>query len=288
MRECPSFLCIVSKSQTTFRPDQFVSLTENDSQLSLVMDEKSVAAMQNAMYPQYTGKIWRAIQIYEGEDALSTVFFFLEVFFLDLIFHFFSTDATGIVSSIAAPLARDGFSVLYISMYNSDLILVEEDQLSPALASIEQALQKLREKSPASLLPDVAKLVAVGSSPSSSTTITTTTSIRQPSSSLKNNSIEFSVVNSKLHLGWLRKTDVKHSCFPLMRLLLSPTQPDRFFSFTLAADEISIVISEEDYAVGEHHHGVEERDKQQSSIAFHQETWCAMEASVRNPKISTS
>ena len=175
------------------------------------------------------------------------------------------TDATGIVTSIAAPLARDGFSVLYISMYNSDLILVEEDQLAPALASVEQALQKLREQTPQSLLPDVAKLVA-----------TAPPAAKHPVSLT---SVEFSVVSAKLHLGWLHKHDMKRTCFSLLRLFLRPSSQDRFFSFTIAADEISIVLSEDDFT---------ELKSEETSIAFHPEPWCAMEASVRNPKISTS
>lgn len=174
-------------------------------------------------------------------------------------------DATGIVSSIAAPLARDGFSVLYISMFNSDLILVEEDQLAAALASVEQALHKLRDQSPSTLLPDVANLVLATSLPP------------RKKAPVSLTSVEFSVVSAKLQLGWLHQRDLKRSCYSLMRLFLNPSAQDRFLSFTIAADEISIVVAEEDFT---------ELKSEDTGIAFHPESWCAMEASVRNPKIS--
>lgn len=195
------------------------------------------------------------------------------------------SDATGIVASIAEPLARDGFSVLYISMYNSDLILVEEDQLAPALASVEQALQKIKDlNNPASLLPDLAKLVATSPAPAPSLLSAHTAPKIGAAAAVKKapvplTSVEFSVVSAKLQLGWLRKADVKRTCYSLMRLFLRPSSPERFFSFTLAADEVSIVLAEEDFT---------EIKSEETHIAWHPESWCAMEASVRNPKISTS
>lgn len=170
-------------------------------------------------------------------------------------------------------------------MYNSDLILVEEDQLAPALASVEQALQKIKDlNNPASLLPDLAKLVATSPAPAPSLlSMHTAPKIGAAAAAKKApvplTSVEFSVVSAKLQLGWLRKADVKRTCYSLMRLFLRPSSPERFFSFTLAADEVSIVLAEEDFT---------EIKSEETHIAWHPESWCAMEASVRNPKISTS
>jgi hypothetical protein len=223
-------------------PSPFFSLTEYDSQLSLVIDELSASAAHFPQQQQSAPKAWRAIQIWEGADAIN---------------------ATGIVSFIAAPLARDGYNVLYISMYNSDLILVEEDQLDRAIECVRRAMAS------ANSLQDVSKLLA-------------TPAPHQPHPPATRNSgvtaasIEFDVVPAKLQLGALHKGDMKRSAYALTRLFLCPARPDRFFSFTLAAEELSVVVEEQDY--------LELRnDETAGAIVFHKEAWSAMEASVRDP-----
>lgn len=51
----------------------------------------------------------------------------------------------GVISSIAEPLAAAGVSIFTISTYDTDYILVKEDDIPPAMEALSQAGHKIQE-----------------------------------------------------------------------------------------------------------------------------------------------
>ena len=64
---------------------------------------------------------WKGIQVYEGASAINQI---------------------GLVAKISAPLAGVGIPIIYLSTYNSDLILVPEDKEKQALDLLKSSLAK--------------------------------------------------------------------------------------------------------------------------------------------------
>lgn len=90
----------------------FSSITRTTEELSIVCDENAVPSTINT-----ADRGWRALQV-EGE----------------LVF-----TLTGVLASIAGPLAAAQISIFAISTFKSDYVLVKEDQLSHAIAVLQQA-----------------------------------------------------------------------------------------------------------------------------------------------------
>lgn len=87
------------------------SLTRTESELSLVLPEDSVP-------PDWKSeRNWRAFRV-EGSLDFSL---------------------TGILASIANPLASAGISIFAISTYDTDMVLVKADQLEKAVQTLRQA-----------------------------------------------------------------------------------------------------------------------------------------------------
>ncbi len=82
----------------------FFSITRTQSELSIVCPQDHIP--ENVM----AEKDWRAFKV---KGPLGFIM-------------------TGIVSSLSAPLAKAGISILYISTYETDYILVEEKNLAKA------------------------------------------------------------------------------------------------------------------------------------------------------------
>ena len=85
--------------------DSFYSITKTADELSIVCLEKSVPGYARSE------KEWRAIKI-EGELDFSQ---------------------TGILSSIAVPLAEAKISIFAVSTFNTDYILVKKNKLEKAI-----------------------------------------------------------------------------------------------------------------------------------------------------------
>jgi len=96
----------------------FFSFTETPNELSMILDQRAVgdfpqiSCMSRKLlvetYP------WRAIR--RAEKA--------------------SHDETGFVNSVSTPLAAANISLLYLSIYNSSIILVRENNIEEAVSTL--------------------------------------------------------------------------------------------------------------------------------------------------------
>jgi hypothetical protein len=56
----------------------------------------------------------------------------------------FGFELTGVLASVAAPLARCEVSILAIATYDTDYVLVKEEQLDPAIAALRERGHEVR------------------------------------------------------------------------------------------------------------------------------------------------
>ena len=97
----------------------FFSLTRTEDELSIICPEACVPSGVACE------KGWRALKL-EGP---------------------FDFDMTGVLVSVAAPLAEAGVSILTISTYDTDYVLVREDQLEAALSVLAGVGHAVRSSS---------------------------------------------------------------------------------------------------------------------------------------------
>jgi hypothetical protein len=169
--------------------NRFISFTESGGEISLIADQISVEQFSSDVLVRGS-KRWKAIQIYEGAHAINE---------------------SGWVSRFSQPLAEKGIGMLYLSTYNTDLILVDEAHQIEALGILEKAHSQ--EES-------VTKLDNVKS-----------TFLSVEPSDIKLKIISF----SRIHID-------KYSSI-LLHLFLDVDRSDsNFFSFLSSGEEISLII----------------------------------------------
>ena len=86
----------------------FFSVTRTDDELSMVCPEEVVPDEARSE------EGWRALKL-EGPFEFSEV---------------------GVLASVAAPLAEAGVRIFAVSTFDTDYVLVKEEQLSPAVAAL--------------------------------------------------------------------------------------------------------------------------------------------------------
>ncbi len=103
--------------------DRFFHFTITDDEISLLLDFESLSRFPLGILSQSPG-VWRAIRILEGPEIL---------------------DQPGVVSSLCAPLNSIGFELLYVSLHDSDIILVKENRVDEAFEILSRSLNFLIE-----------------------------------------------------------------------------------------------------------------------------------------------
>ena len=102
-------------------PPPFLSLTETEGGLaSLIVDARWAGRLKAALSAgcSVSGVQWRALQVSPGSSPLQD---------------------GGIVSAVSGALAKEGFSILYVSSLSADYVLVKADELDAALECLGRA-----------------------------------------------------------------------------------------------------------------------------------------------------
>eukprot|EP01119_Soliformovum_irregulare_P013183 TRINITY_DN3489_c0_g1_i1.p1 TRINITY_DN3489_c0_g1~~TRINITY_DN3489_c0_g1_i1.p1 ORF type:complete len:304 (+),score=44.40 TRINITY_DN3489_c0_g1_i1:246-1157(+) len=197
--------CTKALLRLLFYPDSssFFSYTETDDETSLFLNEESLMYMKENIGSHVdlvqSPECWRAVQIFEGASSI---------------------DLTGLVASLSAPLTRLGIEMVYLSTFESDLILVSEENL-------EKASTCLRER--------------IAQNPDFKAFKQETANEEQM--------ILFSPLNAKLALvAFKSMAEMKHSAVALLEQFLfykKSESQNRFFSFTAPPTAITMVIEHE-------------------------------------------
>jgi len=188
--------------------ERFFSITDTSDELSLVLEE-SFLSMFPEQTLQYTNQRWRAFKFDEGPLGF---------------------ESTGIVSSVATPLAQAKICLFYVSTFTTGYTLVEEQTLESATECLKSAGftfsnerdidSHLRLAPPNRIPPHIFSM----------------------SPNLSSTQLVVSKLPYQLYLATLGKKDVGPLAEKWIKLVFYPERSHRFFSFTETPDEISVIL----------------------------------------------
>ncbi|KAF9572168.1 GATS protein-like 3 [Mortierella alpina] len=128
--------------QLAIRNDRFFSFTQTDTTLSIIMDDATMSLFPDHTLNTQAGD-WRLIAIGDGPLGF---------------------DECGIVSEFSRPLSENGIGLFYLSTFNSDYIMVNDQDFEQAVACLQQTAQTVDWKRSLSTSPrlpvDAASAVA--------------------------------------------------------------------------------------------------------------------------------
>jgi hypothetical protein len=131
---------------------RFYSFTQTSKEITLILDEDGMGSVMDAFNqlstitgeaePPYTttSNVWRAIQCMEG-DSGSSPFVSIE----DPNQEEFDTTAyqpSTLVTNVSRILASNSISIYYLSTYQTDFVLVQEQELERALNALALAIDR--------------------------------------------------------------------------------------------------------------------------------------------------
>lgn len=109
---------------------KFFSLTETPENYTVVLDEEGFKELQPSEHLKVEGSVWLPLNVASGGNVSS------------------SSQAVGvtkIAKSVIAPLAQQHVSVFMLSTYQTDFILVREQDLSVVVRTLEEEFNIYRE-----------------------------------------------------------------------------------------------------------------------------------------------
>jgi len=186
--------------------DGFFSFTDTSDGISLVIEDQFLPLFPSEAL-QCTTQRWRAIKFDEGPLGF---------------------ESTGIVSSVATPLAKAKISLYYVSTYTTGYTLVEEDSLEDAVECLKTSGFSFSNDSN---MPKQTTLRA-GSRKTHPISPSTTTKTQMVIAQLP----------YKVNMAILPKHSTESHAKALIQLFFYPETGKRFFSFTETPDEISLMM----------------------------------------------
>ncbi|KAF9286822.1 GATS protein-like 3 [Mortierella alpina] len=106
--------------------DRFFSFTQTDTTLSIIMDDATMSLFPDHTLNTQAGD-WRLIAIGDGPLGF---------------------DECGIVSEFSRPLSENGIGLFYLSTFNSDYIMVNDQDFEQAVACLQETAQTVDWKRP--------------------------------------------------------------------------------------------------------------------------------------------
>eukprot|EP00794_Sanderia_malayensis_P013864 gene13864-15312_t len=214
-------LCLLSESNP-----RFFSFTETDDDVTIVIPTEDIEAFPSCL--EKSGKLWKAFTVSTGAVGAMGI---------EL------AGVSKIAKAIISPLADCGISVFCISTYQSDFILVQEDDLDRAIQCLGKMFKIFNEQHK--------KLDGPKTGGAASYTIQMVTAdspcraLKQP---LFYPSVEYHVTGiDSLHLSSVIQILLELMFFPNTRQNNgSAERKDRFFHFSIIDGDISFILDEDD------------------------------------------
>jgi len=252
-------LCLCSLLKLSFFSKGFFSYTETDEEVSLIIEESALSFFEKGegnYFPVVVApKLWKAIQIYEGSSVINAV---------------------GVVSRLSASLCQSGINMIYLSTFNTDLILVHEDDEQRAVHLLSQNILSIStlETFPKQVTPDAENTSTISNLTSSTVSDSESLSSALPecevssrnlddslsangfsanppnssstsSSLISCSQIAMTTLSNRLFIAALSsKQDFSLCTHALLRQFLFPSGT-RLFSLTSSPNEVSMILDDE-------------------------------------------
>jgi len=136
-------------------------------------------------------------------------------------------ESTGIVSSVATPLAKAKISLYYVSTFTTGYTLVEEDMLQNAIDCLKAAGFTFANDSHA---------------PATKNYLATKRVVHPVSPATAKTQMVIAKLPYQLYMANLPKQSTGEYAKQLIQLLFYPERTKRFFSYTETPDEISLIL----------------------------------------------
>jgi len=164
---------------------------------------------------QVSCQTWRAIEIFEGPQAL---------------------DQTGYICRFSEPLARQHVDLLYVSTYNTDLILVSEESVERAVTALQSVAMSSHSSSP---IPHFSM-----NEPHPKFALQDDEEMMQGDAT---DTHVLAKLENELHLVNFSASLVPKFTHALLQLFLFPKDPQtRFFSYTCYGDQVTMILDSTD------------------------------------------
>lgn len=205
-----SFLHLVFLTENS---TNFLSYTATNDAVSLILDKASLEHLGSSDGFVVSKQYYRAIQIYEGEDAI---------------------EQPGYIHQFTLPMTKAGIPIIYLSTFHTDIILVEEDKLDRAYRILQDLFPKVLP------LESTMKTTKISSKYSNSNN----SNQSQMSHGGNAKTLELTQLPNTLSLVSFPRNRIPDFSFCLLKLLLSPqsSEDEYFFSATLTSDEVSLIV----------------------------------------------
>jgi len=207
------------------RHDRFFSFVESPHEITLVIEERDLAAsFEGGINLETTPGRWRALRISDGSLGFQNV---------------------GMCQRLSGPLAAASISVLYISTYETDYVLVEESKLSLTVAVLRATYGEIEIEGDSELeRVEIIDSVGMGGG-----TVSSTKGGESDAAVLREScggetgthAHPLFLLPLQLMLSNLRKEAVPSHTHAVLELFLHRGDTPRFLNFTITEEEISIV-----------------------------------------------
>jgi len=194
--------------------DTFFSFTDTSEDISLVIEDEFVSLFPEEEL-QCTTQRWRAIQFDEGPLGF---------------------ESTGIVSSVATPLAKAKIPLFYVSTFTTGYTLVEEDILQNAVECLKSAGFIFSNDPVTPVSTSALKVPTLAAEKRKAYPV---------SPSFVKTQMVITKLPYQLYMANISKKKKGDLAKDLIRLLFYPEEKKRFFSFTETPDEVSLILDEE-------------------------------------------
>lgn len=210
-----------------------MNFSETDEEISMILPKDLVTNLPSGPLKVDVHTVWRAVEVLEGSLGFCT---WLRARCGGPCLTR-RPASTGIVQSLSKPLAAAGISILYVSTFDTDYVLIEERNLVDAVASLRsqhfafmlEGEQECYEDTPS----ERQVYIAAGSPPP-----------------FQKRVCRLAVLPDELLLCKFRERLSGDALVALLRLAFyaPPSAPSRFFSFTATGTTNSIMLSRSEFA----------------------------------------
>jgi len=211
--------------------NRFFSFTVTEDEVSLIVSVDSLHEIEQLKTKDQTITIspgkYKVIQIYEGPDVL---------------------DETGLISFISSRLQTENIPIIYLSTFNTDLILVREEHA-------EKAFKYLTTQTP-----------PLNPSPNVTTQPATIISKNQKQK-LNSQMSVIKLENNVLDIVTCSKSNLPHLTHSFLKEILFPDPNQRFFSLTICGNDATFVVDNKAAFSGPH-------------LQIHTKLWCCLQVTA--------
>lgn len=110
-------ILVITQYMLQYNNDQFISITCNDNEISIITDSKIEKYLLDIEYLVYRN--YKCIKIYDTTDNINQC---------------------GVVARISNELAKINISILYINSFNNNYIIIEEKYMNQALEHLNRII----------------------------------------------------------------------------------------------------------------------------------------------------